>query len=150
MRCSWTFSTQKSKQSTSKRASSAARMALWMFSISYSRVRREERSQCVVYLPCPQWRHRTYLCCPASLQTRGRHHAVSGHTLPSSSREICRLQRFPTRTESLGWEGGRDGGTRPVWDSLQSSTSCKTGDTKWQQLSSWRVSYGNGLRRKAA
>lgn len=40
MRCSWTFSTQKSKQRTSNRASSEARIVFWMFSISYCRVRK--------------------------------------------------------------------------------------------------------------
>ena len=36
-----------------------------------------------------------------------------------------------------------------VWDSLRSNTSCKTGGTKPQRLSSWIVSYGNGLKREA-
>lgn len=41
-------------------------------------------------------------------------------------------------------------GTGPAWDSLLSSISCKTGDTKSQRWSSPRVSYGNGLRRDVA
>lgn len=39
MRHSWTFSTQKSKQSTSSSASSEARIVFWMFSISCHGVR---------------------------------------------------------------------------------------------------------------
>jgi hypothetical protein len=36
-------------------------------------------------------------------------------------------------------------GTRPVWDSLESNSSCKTDGTKWRQWS-WRiVSCRNGL-----
>ena len=44
MRCSWTFSTQKSKQSTSNRASSEARMVLWIISISCYGVRKRGSS----------------------------------------------------------------------------------------------------------
>jgi hypothetical protein len=101
MRCSWTFSTQKSKQRTSNRASSEARMVLWMVSISCSGVRKEERCWHVVYLPYPRWRYRTYLCFPASLQTRGQHHAASYRILPSSLQEIHKLQLFPTRMSCL-------------------------------------------------
>lgn len=40
MRHSWTFSTQKSKQRTSNKASSEARIVFWMFSISCPRIRK--------------------------------------------------------------------------------------------------------------
>ena len=99
MRHSWTFSTQKSKQSTSNRASSEARIVFWMFSISCHRVREEECPRAVIGLPCLQKQHRTYLCCPVLPQTHGQHHVVSCRILPSWLQGICRQQLFPVNNE---------------------------------------------------
>jgi len=52
-----------------------------------------------------------------------------------------RFDEVPGRTDAIE-------GNRPVWGSLLSNTSCKTGGTKPRRLSSWIVNYGNGLKRE--